>query len=607
MKHLSSLSSSSLPGRQTGVVLLSLMLVVLAAASYILLKGLNEGARKTVGYDQGSTHAVLKEAKAALIGYAVSYPDKRDGAKGPGRLPCPDYEYQGASDPVGSADSCSLGAGTETGLFPFHTLDSNEMFDASGARLWYAVSDNHRSNAGGVVNSDTPGAFSVDADTDVVAIIIAPGAALGAQVRDTSSILAQYEIANYLELENASTGDNLFTKIRSADINDQVMTITRGELMSVVENRVLSTVANALDRYFQDPDNDDIANVDPDCPAAQPQCDNGYPWLSPFSNPATSDFQASVGVREGHIPVVVNGRPFATRLNFDWDIPVDGTYANTSTFDPSNQCARKALCDVGGGVMTQLPIGDGGAICTWAGVRSLNCSTVEIIDLGGGDRLEREYIFEFTGIPMTIDSADAVTTRNLDYIINNGELPDSVTLAKITLNDNKLLAGGGSLASGSASLTLARGDAVTLLALRDISFDLEVDADNKIYPAPPIDEDSTSPGELPEWFFEDEWHQLTLVSYAQAEQPGDLAANCSLTANCLEISWQRRGSLPNETLTDVRGAVIVAGRELASTRPNGNPGSYFEGENATFGDNKFDKFELDANFNDQIKVLDPDG
>ena len=137
-------------------------------------------------------------------------------------------------------------------------------------------------------------------------------------------------------------------------------------------------------------------------------------------------------------------------MNFDWDIPTSGDVSGTSTYDPDGNCSRQADCHIGGGVRTQLPIGDDGATCTWAGTRSLNCSTAEIVNLVSGDKLEREYVFEFDGIPMNIDAPTATMQRNLDYELGSGErLPASVTLARITLTDNELPSGGGRVAMGA--------------------------------------------------------------------------------------------------------------------------------------------------------------
>ena len=601
----------TLPSRQHGVVILSLMLIVIAATSFVLLKGLNKATNNAVGFNESSTRNVLNEAKAVLIGYAVSYPEKHVSAAGPGRLPCPDYAYQGATDPVGSADSCSLGAGTETGLFPYRTLDANEMFDGSGARLWYAVSDNHRAGTGGSVNSDTEGSLSVDALNDVVAVIIAPGPALGGQDRSVDAVADQYDLSQYLEGENASTGDNLFTKVKTQYANDEVVTITRAELMEATENRVLNTVSNALRHYYNDPDGDDAAAIDPDCAVTEPQCDNSFPWLSLFTNPSASDFTSSVGATEGHLPVIVNGQIISTNLNFDWDVPSDGTYTNTSTFDPNNNCARTALCDVGGGVTTSLPIGDSGATCTWQGMHKINCNTVELIDLGGGDQLEREYIFEFDGITLSIEPPTAAAGRTLNYVLNDAPDPARIpplSLARITLNDNYLPAGGGSVDSGSVTLELAPGDEVNLISFRGIRFELEIDHDSVIYPATATATQSVSPGELPAWFFDNQWHHLIVISYAEVERPGDLDDDCTIDpdGSCLSLQWDREGNKQDNTLTDLRAVAIAAGSDLSGSRPSATLADYFENQNATIGDGIFARIDGSTTFNDQVRILDPD-
>ena len=587
------------------------MLIVIAATSFILLKGLNKATNNTVGFNQSTTRNVLNEAKAALIGYAVSYPEKHPSGNGPGRLPCPDYAYQGGSDPIGSADSCSLTASTETGLFPFYTLDANEMYDSSGARLWYAVSNNHRSNASGAVNSDTAGTLSVDDLNDVVAVIIAPGPALSGQDRSVEATADQYELSRYLEGENATPGDNIFTNVRSEYTNDEVVTVTRAELMEATENRVLNTVENALKNYYHDPDGDDVAGVDPDCALAEPECDNGFPWLSGFTNPSASDFESSVGTREGHVPVIANGGIFSTTLNFDWDVPIDGTYTNTSSFDPNNNCARTASCDVGGGVMTSLPIGDGGATCTWEGMHKINCNTVELIDLGGGDQLEREYKFEFDGINLSIEPPTATMGRTLNFVLDDSPNPariPTVNLARITLTDNYLPFGGGSIASGSVILELSGGDEVNLIGFRGINFELEIDHDDIIYPATAAPTESASPGELPAWFVEDEWHHLIVVSYAEVERPGDLDDDCTIDADgsCLSLQWDREGNKQDNTLTNVRAIAIAVGGDLSGSRPSASPADYLENQNATVGDNVFARIDGSSTFNDQVRILDPD-
>lgn len=159
-------------GRQRGVALIAFVLVVLTAVSYLLFSGLN---RKAASYSlQEETWQALREAREALIGYAVAYPDRINPRYGPGYLPCPDDDNDGTA-----RTACALATASTTGRLPWRTLDVNDLRDASGERLWYALSENFRNNPHlQPLNSDTAGQLSVDDTDDIVAVIIAPGPVL---------------------------------------------------------------------------------------------------------------------------------------------------------------------------------------------------------------------------------------------------------------------------------------------------------------------------------------------------------------------------------------------------------------------------------------------
>ncbi len=196
--------------KQRGVVLITLMLVILAAGSYVLLQALNVAAQNA-GYDEAVTRAALNEAKLALIGYAVHQPALN---LGPGRLPCPDLTGDGAA--VGSG---SLGGANPTiGWFPFSTIESGKISDASGTDLWYAIADSHRYFLTTPINSDTGDSsddLSLDSEDDIVAIIIAPGPALAGQDRSTGA-----DISDFLEGDNATPSDASYTANGTDPFND---------------------------------------------------------------------------------------------------------------------------------------------------------------------------------------------------------------------------------------------------------------------------------------------------------------------------------------------------------------------------------------------------
>ena len=239
---MSSVFPGTLPGPRSaqGAALLAFMLALIAGSSWLLLSDLN-GHTQVYNRRAGSGLA-LNQAKQALLSYAMNYPDLRaNPEKGPGFLPCPDRNNDGRPE-----TNCAEGTGTTLGRLPFAILGLDDPRDSSGERLWYAVSPdfrNTRSNHA-VINSETPGQFSVDGRNDVVAVIMAPGAPAAHQYRRPGNAAA-----DYLEGNNASVADGRFSAFAG---NDQVDVITRAQLMAVVERRVLNEVRAVLARYRAD-------------------------------------------------------------------------------------------------------------------------------------------------------------------------------------------------------------------------------------------------------------------------------------------------------------------------------------------------------------------
>lgn len=218
------------PHQQRGAALLVLLALVVVAASYALLKRLNQTPSE-LG-QAADTAAVLGRAKAALIGYALKSQLR------PGELPCPD------SNNTGESNGC---AGNVTFRLPWKTLGLSDLRDSSGARLWYAV-DPLFSVAGGI-NSNTPATQTIDGEaTSYVAVIIAPGKSLKGQSRSASQ---QNNILRYLESDNANN-DAVFVTAAAGDFNDQLLGITRDELIQAVERRVLKEASKSLNAYYDE-------------------------------------------------------------------------------------------------------------------------------------------------------------------------------------------------------------------------------------------------------------------------------------------------------------------------------------------------------------------
>ena len=191
----------------------------------------------------------LREAKDALIAFAVSYADNyTPTSAGPGHLPCPDRNYvgeDGGFDRFASPDSCRFGTigrlpRKYRSLVRGKTIVIHDRADHVDRRFWYAVSSAFRNNPYSIkVNSGTGGTLKVGGIDDVAAVIIDPGPPLLHQSGRPSN-----RVEDYLEGENAD-GDEDFV-LAPASGNDRLIYIRAAELMEPVERRVLALAAQAL-------------------------------------------------------------------------------------------------------------------------------------------------------------------------------------------------------------------------------------------------------------------------------------------------------------------------------------------------------------------------
>ena len=196
------------------------------------------------------TATALAVAKQALIGRAAI-----DDTL-PGSLPCPDLatHIAGSNMPDdGIADLFSgINCPSYVGRLPWRTLGLADLRDADGERLWYALSPNFRDFSSQVhINDASIGTLTVSGATpltNVVAIVIAPGAALNGQMRDSAT--NQNNVANYLDGINASGNGVFVTQVADNTFNDRIATITVADLMATVEKRVANEVTAALNQYF---------------------------------------------------------------------------------------------------------------------------------------------------------------------------------------------------------------------------------------------------------------------------------------------------------------------------------------------------------------------
>ena len=217
--------------RQAGIALILLLVVLILGASYAFYRSANIGTGRA--QQDGRLAATLARAKEALIARAVT------DANRPGSLPCPDLVTNSvglANVPGdGKADMFTLTqCPSYVGWLPWVTLDLPELTDDSGTRLWYAMSPTLRDDdSAQPINSDTGMPLQLDGAADIAALVVAPRAALGSQVRPTNNM------ADYLDGANGNGDDRIYVSgPAGAAFNDMAVAITRRELMAAVEKRV---------------------------------------------------------------------------------------------------------------------------------------------------------------------------------------------------------------------------------------------------------------------------------------------------------------------------------------------------------------------------------
>ena len=624
---------------QSGAALLVLMLILIVGSSFFLATKLNTNLALT--QQDKETGIALSTAKAALIGYAVTYPDNdTDGViNGPGYLPCPDINNDG-----NAAVDCLNAANSTIGRFPYETLRTGELRDNNGQRLWYALSENFSDDLDESdgdsktipLNSETPSSaeLSINGVVDIVAVIIAPGAPVNGQNRDPDDNNIATEISNYLEGSNKDLGTSFVTtlgdfKRRNGEydadenytFNDRMIIITRQELMAVVEKRVLGEVAQRFRDYQIDPDNDDVSGVDPEC-GVDP-CDNAFPWLSPFATPSTSSFRAGASIWQGHIPYHWSNdlpgasarNPFNTSLKISWNIVAAVLSAGTTISDDTMQ--NSSFNDPVYGVINPVDITN--ASCEWTNRNSVKCTgTRNISDPTcssvsgtcpqvGTVSCDRSYDFDLefldeSAATVSVTVPDAANVRTRDVTIDISLLTTILTNYSIQITDNYTIKGPNPPCkpvtfSETRSLTVDVGNSTGTMTIAGIHYDLDVDGMDLNADDDYDDTGEFSP-EIPEWFIKNNWHHQVFIAYPASELIPGGATACITATDCIELNGS--GS-PDD---NKRAIAIIAGESLSTQDRTIAPtiDDWFENENKN-GDDIFEKANSSSTFNDHVRII----
>lgn len=577
--------------KQRGVALLLFMLVLLVASSTYLIRHADSRVSAQQKRLAKSTQA-LADAKEALIAYAVQYPGR------PGSLPCPDVDYDGQSQ-IG-IEYVGNNCAERLGWFPYRSLDMQELRDDSGAKLWYAVANDYRMFWGGStpppLNSETAGTLTVDALTDVIAVIIAPGVAFDSQTRPdgAGTLDAGTDRGEFLEDINADETLEDYVSAAVGDFNDRVMVITRAELMRKVEKRVVGEVMGSLQAFR----------------AAH----GAFPWPVTYSDPLVrTEFRGNPGTTEGLLP-----RHFGDDVGSGFPSTFTVTWSGLGNVSITSMSGTIGVADLinspttgGAPVGVSVPAVQG--TCYWhptkkvttARCRGAGAVTVDMMvapfgteyhTYGGYVVTSWTRTYDFTDIRIAVGTFDPSTdtedpdassprTRSLTATTAGGDSQWVVT--EEIKYDN---AGSEETVTGTGTLDTT-STTVGNLTVSDIYYYLDEET------------------ELPSWFVDNNWHRLIYFA-AAADYLGGGDGNCQFPSlptppTCLALEVFAGTTVA----TDVGIAVVTAGGLISGQdRAAGVPvlAQYYEDADVasnSFGPTVSYRPRGDAANNDQVQVL----
>ncbi|MFN7426641.1 MAG: hypothetical protein ACK5T2_09380 [bacterium] len=229
--------------RQSGVALIAVVVFIGIATAVYVVHSLDADA--VIARQNQRNAEVLQSAREALLAFAAT------DANRPGALPCPDIDGDGRALP--GVEYVGNGCQSYIGRLPWALLRIPELRDASGERLWYALSPGFR-DAGpvtgnpGFVNPDTPAVLTIDGLPGTFgAIVFAPGAAMQGQARSGLGINA---LVNYLDGVNATSTLQFSAALPGPAFNDRLLPVSGTDLVAIAERRVSKEIAAALNQYF---------------------------------------------------------------------------------------------------------------------------------------------------------------------------------------------------------------------------------------------------------------------------------------------------------------------------------------------------------------------
>jgi type II secretory pathway pseudopilin PulG len=202
--------------KQSGQALMLLLILIVLTATTLFLQRATSNTQHL--QSDATSLAALQTARTALIGYAIANQTR------PYAFPCPDSDNDGSANVTPVTNLCvSL-----RGWLPFKTLGIDDIRDASGERIWYALSSNFNENIPGVITNATPTQITLDG-TAAIAVVVAPGASINQTPRISNGFTANgnaaINVGKYLEGVNANIPATTFSSTAAGSINDKLLAI----------------------------------------------------------------------------------------------------------------------------------------------------------------------------------------------------------------------------------------------------------------------------------------------------------------------------------------------------------------------------------------------
>ena len=637
--------------------------MALLAGTSVLLARIEHGAARQAR-EAAVTAQALADARRALIGWSAGAGLSGSGVRHtPGVLPFPDRNtdaggYDGRADCVTSwlSDRHLIGrlaSAGETSPCPARALGVG-FRDGSGEPLWYAVSRNLVNHRGGSAPDapinpglldgtpafpwlrlvDESGAVVNGSDgepLEIAAVIIAPGPPLADQDRTGAAPGAAeyldrvtvggvaYDNADSDGCRDSATGasaytdcpgltgeefilypDSRDTATDTDSFNDRIAWISAEALLRAAEARALGEMAVVLERYRS--------------------AHGAYPWMAPYTADPAADPTSAVSyhgsadgagnTRRGMLPIhAVAGQRYDTHYTLSWTID---SGAEIVTSDSSSSGSIPAPSDaelyaLSSAVPQRTTVP---ATCAWNGDDGVHCDgepyryAPNTSYVREGRILRERDVFVShaentwthttgTGSAGANPSASSPRTRT---VVTTTNLPASFTVsvrgrnyevACIDADCSTTTRTGGM--SVERTLTVDTG-AVGTFTFTGLEYDLSVARDG-----------------VPRWFVDNEWRRYVYAAVSSEEVgTGGTPGGCiGSGTNCLTVNAS------GGARTDVPAFLIGAGPALpGQTRAGCGAaclGEYFEPPANAAGGDSATRAPLAANFNDQVRIVGPQG